>query len=210
MTVTQSLVAFCIAAGLLTMAPGLDTALVLRTAAAEGPRGAALAALGVVMGCLTWGAAVAFGLGALLAASEVAFTALKWAGALYLVWLGLNLIFRPRSRLVLELAQGATTSGSRGWLRRGYLTNLLNPKVGVFYVSFLPQFLPTHVAAGPFIFLLATLHASMGILWFALLIVATRPIARALKHPAVIRRLDRLTGVVFLSFGVKLALVRQH
>jgi threonine/homoserine/homoserine lactone efflux protein len=207
---TQSLVAFCIAAGLLTIAPGLDTALVLRTAAAEGPRDAALAALGVVMGCLTWGAAVAFGLGALLAASELAFTVLKWAGALYLVWLGLNLIFRPRSRFALELAAGAASSASRGWLRRGYLTNLLNPKVGVFYVSFLPQFLPAHVAAGPFIFLLATLHALMGLLWFALLILATRPIARALKRPAVIRRLDRITGVVFLSFGVKLALVRQH
>lgn len=210
MTITQALATFCIAAGLLTIAPGLDTALVLRTAAAEGPKSAALAALGVVMGCLTWGAAVAFGLGALLAASEPAFTVLRWAGALYLVWLGVNLILKPRSQVALEPADGAASPSSRNWLGRGYLTNLLNPKVGVFYVSFLPQFLPAHVAAGPFIFLLAVLHALMGIVWFALLIVATRPIARALKRPSVIRRLDRLTGVVFLTFGVKLALVRQR
>src|SRR5690348_9565355 len=210
MTIAQALIAFCIAAGLLTITPGLDTALVLRTAAAEGPRGAALAALGVVMGCLTWGAAAAFGLGALLAASKLAFDVLKWAGALYLVWLGLNLLLKPRSRFDLELAARAVSSRHRSWLGRGYLTNLLNPKVGVFYVSFLPQFLPAHVAAGPFIFLLAALHAVMGLVWFGLLIVATRPIARALKRPAVIRRLDRMTGVVFLSFGVKLALVRQH
>lgn len=209
MTVTQALIAFCIAAGLLTIAPGLDTALVLRTTASEGPKGAALASLGVVMGCLTWGAAVAFGLGALLAASQIAFTALKWAGALYLVWLGVNLILKPRSRFELELAGRVAAPSSRGWLVRGFLTNLLNPKVGVFYVSFLPQFLPAHVPAGPFIFLLAALHALMGLMWFALLITATRPVARALKRPAVVRRLDQLTGLVFLGFGVKLALVRR-
>jgi threonine/homoserine/homoserine lactone efflux protein len=211
MTIAQALAAFCIAAGLLTIVPGLDTALVLRTAAAEGPKGAALAGFGIVLGCLTWGAAVAFGLGALLAASQLAFTALKWAGALYLVWLGLTLLFKPRSRFVLELAdRAAAAPRSRSWLGRGYLTNLLNPKVGIFYVSFLPQFLPAHVPAGPFIFLLAVLHALMGIVWFGILIVATRPIARALKRPSVVSRLDRLTGLVFVSFGVKLALVRQR
>ena len=211
MTIAQALVAFCIAAGLLTIAPGLDTAIVLRTAAAEGPRRAALAAVGVVMGCLTWGAAVALGLGALLAASELAFTVLKWVGALYLFWLGLHLLLKPRSRFDLQLADpgGAVPPDSGSWLGRGYFTNLLNPKVGVFYVSFLPQFLPAHVSAGPFIFVLAVLHALMGIAWFALLILATRPVARALKRPSVIRRLDRLTGVVFLGFGVKLALIRQ-
>ena len=210
MTIAQALVAFCIAAGLLTIAPGLDTALVLRTAAAEGPRNAARAALGVVVGCLTWGVAAAFGLGALLLASQLAFTVVKWAGAVYLCWLGLNLLLKPRSRFDLGLTDPTASPSSRGWLARGYLTNLLNPKVGVFYVSFLPQFLPAHVEAGPFILLLAVLHALMGVVWFALLIIATRPIARALKRPSVIRRLDRLTGLVFLGFGVKLALVRQH
>jgi threonine/homoserine/homoserine lactone efflux protein len=210
MTVAQALATFCIAAGLLTIAPGLDTALILRTAAAESQRDATLAGLGIVLGCLTWGAAVALGLGALLAASEVAFTVLKWAGALYLVWLGVNLLLRPRSHFAFDLAAATGSPGNRNWLGRGYLTNLLNPKVGVFYVSFLPQFLPSHVPAGPFIFLLAALHALMGVLWFGLLIIATRPIARTLKRPAVVRRLDRLTGIVFVSFGVKLALARQH
>ncbi|MHB8816242.1 MAG: LysE family translocator [Steroidobacteraceae bacterium] len=211
MTIAQALAAFCIAAGLLTIVPGVDTALVLRTAAAEGPKDAALAGFGIVLGCVTWGAAVAFGLGALLAASQLAFTVLKWAGALYLVWLGLTLLFRPRSRFVLEPAdRAAAVPRSRSWLGRGYLTNLLNPKVGIFYVSFLPQFLPARVPAGPFIFLLAVLHALMGIVWFGILIVATRPIARILKRPSVVSRLDRLTGLVFVSFGVKLALIRQR
>lgn len=210
MTVTQALLAFAIAAGLLTLAPGLDTALVLRTAAAEGPRGAALAALGIVMGCLTWGAAVAFGLGALLAASAIAFSALKWAGALYLVWLGLHLLARPRSHFAPELADRCRAGSGHSSLARGYLTNLLNPKVGVFYVSFLPQFLPAHVPATPFIFLLALLHALMGVAWFAVLILATRPIAQALRRSSVVRRLDRVTGIVFVSFGIRLALTGRH
>jgi threonine/homoserine/homoserine lactone efflux protein len=94
-------------------------------------------------------------------------------------------------------------------MRRGFLTNLLNPKVGVFYVSFLPQFLPDGVPAGPFIFLLAALHALMGLAWFALLIAATRPIAGALQRAAVVRWLDRVTGGVFLGFGLRLALERR-
>ena len=166
------------------------------------------AAVGIITGCLVWGAAVALGLGALLAASKLAFTVLKWAGAAYLVWLGLNLILKPRS--AFDLAAGAPSAqGDFAWMRRGLLTNLLNPKVGVFYISFLPQFLPAGVAAAPFIFLLAAIHAALGLAWSACLIGATRPIAGALRKTSVVRWLDRLTGGVFLGFGVRLALERR-
>ena len=208
MTVAQALIAFAVAAGLLTLAPGLDTALVLRAAAVEGPKRAALAAIGIGAGCLAWGAVAALGLTALLQASALAFTALKWAGAAYLVWLGLNMLLRPRVRFEVTAA-APSGQGDAAWLRRGLLTNLLNPKVGVFYVSFLPQFLPRGVAPAPFIFLLAGLHVVMGLIWFACLIAATQPIATALKRPAVVRWLDRATGAVFLGFGVKLALERR-
>lgn len=209
MTVIQALLAFTLAAGLLTLTPGLDTALVLRTAAVEGPRRAAFAALGIVGGCLAWGAAVALGLGALLQASALAFNLLKWAGAAYLVWLGIGLILRPRDRFEVGTAAEAADGGDTAWMRRGFLTNLLNPKVGVFYVSFLPQFLARGVAPGPFMFALAVIHAVLGVAWFAVLIGATRPIAGALKKAAVVRWLDRLTGGVFLGFGLKLALERR-
>ena len=208
MTVLQALLAFSAAAALLTVTPGLDTALVLRTAAVEGPKRAALAGLGIIAGCLVWGAAVALGLAALLDASRFAFTVLKWAGAVYLVWLGLNLIFKPRDRFEVDDA-ATSASGGLAWMRRGFLTNLLNPKVGVFYVSFLPQFLPQGVPAAPFIFLLAALHGLMSVFWFGALIAATQPIAGALRRPAVVRWLDRLTGGVFLGFGVRLALERR-
>lgn len=208
MTIVQALSAYVVAAGLLTITPGLDTALILRTAAVEGPKRAAFAALGINVGCLVWGAAVALGLGALLAASAVAFTVLKWAGAAYLVWLGVNLILKPRD--TFEVATGAKRGGGDfTWMRRGFLTNLLNPKIGVFYISFLPQFLPTGVQAAPFIFLLAVVHVLIGSCWSACLIAGTRPIAGVLQRAAVVRWLDRVTGGVFLAFGVKLALERR-
>jgi len=204
-TVAAALIAYLAAATLLTITPGLDTAIVLRTSAVEGPRRAALAALGVICGCLAWGIAAALGLGVLLAASHLAYTVLRWAGAAYLAWLGIKLILQPRSQLDL-----AAAGGPRGnWLARGLLNNLLNPKIGVFYVSFLPQFVPAQVAAGPFIFLLAAIHALLGVIWFAALIAATSPIKRWLSRQLVMRWIDRVTGAVFIGFGLRLALDRR-
>jgi len=208
MTIPQALVAFGVAAGLLTITPGLDTALVLRTAAVEGPKKAWLAAIGIFLGTLAWGAMVALGLGALFAASALAFAILKWAGAAYLVWLGANLILKPRDRFEITTAV-AVPDTRRAWLWRGLFNNLLNPKVGVFYASFLPQFVPARVPAAPWMFMLAGLHVLMGVAWFAALIGATRPIAGVLQKAAVVRWLDRVTGGVFLGFGVRLALSRR-
>jgi threonine/homoserine/homoserine lactone efflux protein len=207
MTLETALIAYVAAASLLTITPGLDTALVLRTLVVEGPRRAMVAASGIVSGLLVWGLAVALGLSVLLAASQLAYDLLRWAGAAYLAWLGLNLIFRPRLRFDLAAAAGAP-SGANWWLR-GLLTNLLNPKVGVFYVSFLPQFVPAHVAAAPFMLLLAAIHAGLGLAWFAILVGASRPLRRAMERPAVVRWLDRATGAVFLGFGARLALARR-
>jgi len=205
MSLETALIAYVAAAALLTITPGLDTAMVLRTAAVEGRRQAGLAALGIVCGCLAWGVAVALGLGVLLAASQSAYVALKWAGAAYLVWLGANLIFRPRSKFDLS----APSAPAGNWWARGFLTNLLNPKVGVFYVSFLPQFVPAGVPAAPFIVLLAAIHAVLGLAWFAGLILATAPLKRWLQRAVVVRWLDRVTGVVFIGFAAKLALDRR-
>ncbi len=98
--------------------------------------------------------------------------------------------------------------GAGLWLRRGLFTNLLNPKVGVFYVAFLPQFTPAGVPAGPFIAALVAIHIVEGALWFAALIAATQPLGRWLRRPAVARGMNRATGAVFIGFGAKLALSR--
>jgi len=204
--VAASLLAFVLAAGLLTVTPGVDTALVLRAATVEGTRRAALAALGIGLGCLVWGAAVAVGLAALLNSAPLAYTLLSWAGAAYLCWLGLRMLLRPRSSMQ-HGAEAAAASG-RAWFLRGLLGNLLNPKIGVFYVSFLPQFVPADMPPGPWTFGLACLHVVLGLAWCAVLILAIRPLGQALRRPRVVRALDRLTGAVFIGFGVKLALSR--
>ncbi len=210
MTITHSLLTYLFAAGVLTITPGVDTVMVLRTATLEGPRRAAFAALGIGLGCLVWGALVALGLGALLAASEVAFTGLKWAGAAYLVWLGIGLIRKPRTGLdVAGPERAAGAAGAREWLRRGLFTNLLNPKVGVFYVTLLPQFVPEGVPVAGYTFLLAVIHVGLGLLWGLALIGAAVPLGRTLKRPAVVRGMDRLTGCVFIAFGARLALTRR-
>ena len=208
MTILQALLAFTVAAGLLTLTPGLDTALILRTAAVEGPKRAVLAMVGILAGCFAWGGLVAVGLGAVLQASAVAFGILKWAGAAYLVWLGIGLILRPRDSF--EVAEAPVLKGSDfAWMRRGFLSNMLNPKMGVFYVSFLPQFLPDGVPAAPFMLLLTTIHVLLGVVWLGLLIAATQPVAKILKRAAVVRWLDRATGGVFVAFGLRLALDRR-
>lgn len=199
-----SLIAFTLAAALLTVTPGLDTALVLRTAAAEGARRAFAAALGICLGCLAWGALVAVGLGMLIEASELAYLALKWIGACYLFYLGVRLILARRGEIEAE-----EPAGKANWFLRGLLTNLLNPKVGAFYVSFLPHFIPAGANVPSATFLLAAVHAALGLAWFALLIGATRPLARALRNPALVRGLDRATGAVLIFFGLRLAFSRQ-
>jgi threonine/homoserine/homoserine lactone efflux protein len=210
MTAIQSLLLFSLAAGLLTITPGLDTTLVLRTSASEGPRPASFAAVGIALGCLVWGAAAASGLTALLAAAPVAFEVLRWVGAIYLVWLGLKMIFsRSRGLDLTDAAGPPVPTRGVGWMRRGLLTNLLNPKIGVFYVTFLPQFVPAGVSAGPWMLLLAVMHVVFGLIWFAVLIAATLPLSRVLRRPAVARWIDRIAGGVLIGFGARLALSRR-
>jgi threonine/homoserine/homoserine lactone efflux protein len=211
MTVGQALLSFTLAAGLLTIAPGLDTALVLRTAAVEGRRQALRAGIGICFGCLLWGAAASFGLSALLAVSGFAYNVLRIVGAIYLGYLGIRLVVRAfastssNSAVGIVLKENNSQNGSR-WLKRGLLTNLLNPKVGVFYLSFLPQFIPAGVQVWSFSILLAVIHAMEGLLWFLLLTNATEFLSGWLRRRRVVMALDSAMGAIFIGFGLRLAL----
>lgn len=204
MTVEQSLFAFTLAAIVLAATPGIDTALVLRMSISAGARRGLGAAFGIAAGCLLWGAVVATGLGALLAASGTVFTVVKFLGAAYLVWQGVLLL---RSRGLRTDAPAVTAEGETvgSAFAKGFLTNALNPKVGIFYLTLLPQFVPAGVGMASFSFLLASVHVAMSLLWFVLLIALTQRSVRFLQKPSVVAALDRLTGVVFLAFGLKLA-----
>ena len=204
MSPLEAILAFTAAAALLTITPGLDTALVLRTAAVEGPRRAMLAGAGICLGCLVWGAAASAGLGALLAVSSAGYDALRLVGAGYLGYLGITLLLRRPAPP--EPASLGRTSG--GWFLRGLLTNLLNPKVGVFYLTFLPQFVPAGTPVTAFSLLLAAIHATQGLLWFGALTTATQAFSSWLMRPRIVTVLDRATGLLLLAFGVRLVLDR--
>ncbi len=206
MSITDNLLAFTFAATLLTLTPGLDTALVLRTATVEGKQQALRAALGINAGCLLWGAAVAFGLGALIAVSELAFNLLKYCGAAYLAWLGLNMLLRPRRSFAPAEADG---NPGANWFLKGMLGNVLNPKVGVFYVSFLPQFIPQGQPLVLWTFGLVSIHVALGLIWSLLLIGATRSLSGVLQREKVIQWMDRTTGMIFVLFAARLALSRR-
>ncbi|MEZ0582604.1 LysE family translocator [Erwinia sp. STN24] len=203
-----SLLTFLFAITLLTMTPGFDTALILRTSAASGWKKALATSMGVNAGCMTWGTAVGVGLGALLLASEVAYNILRLAGAAYLLWLGVGLLLKPRSAFQEALPQ-AKQDGYRRVFMRGFLGNLLNPKVGIFYVSFLPQFIPAGGSVALWSIGMAFTHVVVGTLWNGMLIACTHYFAEKLRKPAVIKIMDRLTGCVFIGFAAKLALAKR-
>jgi threonine/homoserine/homoserine lactone efflux protein len=210
-TSQHTLIAFLIASGLLTITPGLDTALVLRTVAMGGERRAIAASLGICLGLLTWGFSTSVGLGVLLNASRLAYNVLRVVGACHLVFLGCKMFSRSGLTFVQKVDLDPTLAGNsaRGddqgrWFVRGLLTNLLNPKVGVFYVTFLPLFIQAGTSVVGFSMRLASIHVIEGILWFAVLIAAVRPLSVWLRKMRVAKTFDRITGAVFVGFGLRL------
>ncbi len=225
MTLGQAALSFAALAALMTLTPGLDTAIVLRATIRSGARAGWATAGGVVCGVLAWGVAGALGVSAALAASRTAFEILRVAGAVYLGWLGLRLLVRAArgsydvgvgdvqavdvatSRAPAGSARAGLTRGGSAWsdARIGLATNLLNPKVGAFYLAVLPQFLVEGVPPAAMGILLAAIHAAEGLAWFAVLIGAAHAARGLLAGDRVQRSLDALTGLVLLAFGARLA-----
>jgi len=207
MTITSALLSFAVVAALLTITPGLDTALVLRSALVQGKRLAIATGLGIISGGLVWGVAAAVGLAALLRASELAFSILKLIGAAYMIYLGLRMLWtrviRPRADTV-EIAARLPRHWWGSW-SKGLLTNLLNPKVGAFYVAVLPQFLVPGTNDILMGVLLAGVHGVETAVWFALIIFGAHSVRRWLDRPVVQRSIDGVTGTALVGFGVALA-----
>ncbi|TMR13452.1 LysE family translocator [Nonomuraea turkmeniaca] len=203
MDIAGSVWSFAAVVALLTITPGLDTALVLRTSLLAGKRPAWGVTLGIQLGTLIWGVLTAAGLSALLAASQPAYDALRWAGAAYLVWMGLRMLLARHDPQ--ELPEQRQEVGFGTGFGRGLMTNLLNPKVGAFYVAMLPQFLPSEGPHALMGLLLAGVHVVEGLVWSAALIGFASLMSGFLRSAAVRRFLDRLTGVVIVGFGVRLA-----
>lgn len=169
----------------------------------DGPRQAMLAGGGVVTGVLAWGLIAALGLGALLTVSEIAFRIVQIAGAAYLIWMGIGML-RVAIRPARQGSAHVEAPRAPNWFLRGVMTNLLNPKVGVFYVSFLPLFLPNGVSVVPFSVLLAGIHATTGLVFFATITAATAPFRKLSAGAHFPRVLDGITGSVLILSALRL------
>ncbi|MFC4912379.1 LysE family translocator [Actinomadura gamaensis] len=207
MAISTALWSFALVAGLMTLTPGLDTALILRTAALGQRRRAWGVVLGIQTGTLVWGAFASLGVTALLTASHVAYTTLRWVGAAYLVWMGVRILWTSLRRLPAEALAEVGPEPDRlrdGW-RRGAFTNLLNPKVGALYMALLPQFIPADVPHLPFGMALASIHVAFGLAWSAVLVTFAHALRSWLAKPSARKIMDRVTGGVIAAFGIRLA-----
>lgn len=204
-TTTHALITFSAVAALMTITPGLDTALVLRSAVILGRRRAFATALGVGTGALVWGAAAATGVSMLLAASHAAYTALRIIGAAYLLWMGIGMLRAARRGELPAAADRAPESGLLRAFLRGAGTNLLNPKVGAFYVAMFPQFMPAHVSHLAMGLAFAGVHDVEAVLWFTVLILCAHRARAWFAQRRVKRAMDAVTGTVLVGFGVELA-----
>ncbi|EME52512.1 lysine exporter protein LysE/YggA [Amycolatopsis decaplanina DSM 44594] len=196
-----TLLTFTAAAAVIVIVPGPDQALLLQTSAAAGRPAAVRTAGGVLLGIVLWGVASVLGLSALLANGSVAFRIVTVVGAVYLVWLGITALRSAVS--AAHPAPRREDRGNSGFFLRGLLMNCLNPKIGLFYLSILPQFLPGSAASalGPELVLFA-IYVTVSALWLFGFAFAAGSLHPFLNRPRVKRTLDSVVGVILLGLGV--------
>ena len=192
---------------LLTVTPGADMAMVSRSVFTGGRCDAFATTLGISAGCLAWAGASALGVAALLAASQTAYDALRLVGAVYLVWLGVQSLLAARRGLAPAAPEEAVARGNP--FRQGLLTNLFNPKIAVFYSTFLPQFIGPGDSALMVSMLLACVHIALGIAWLSLYAWLLARAVEAFKGSRLRRALDAFTGTVLVGLGLRLAAKRR-
>jgi len=197
--------AFAIAATLIVLLPGPDTLVVIRGLLRGGRSRGLATTVGVLCGLVIWVGAASLGLSAVLKASKVGYEALRIVGAVYLVWLGVNAL-RTRG----AVPSTGDTSPRRDLLGSGFvaglLTDLLNPKVGVFFVTFLPSFVPHGYDVGTTCLLFGAIFVVLTALYFAALLALAKRVTGWMTTPRIRRRLDTITGTVLVGLGLRLAL----
>ena len=198
---------FLVFAVVLIVIPGPDFAVVTKNTLAGGSRRGRWTAVGVASSNFVQGTAAACGLGALIVRAEPAFEAIKWAGVAYLVFLGaqaLRSAVRGQYRPLDEDDEAAARTRSLAGWRQGFLSNITNPKVLVFYLAVLPQFLTPGANLG-WLLMLAWSHAALSLAYLLVLIAALNRARRLLARRQVRRSLDATTGAVLLGFSARLA-----
>jgi len=206
--VDTQLIAFAGVSLLLAVTPGPDMAVVTKNALAHGRRGVLLTTTGIAVALAIWVTATAVGLSALLRSSADLLFVLKLIGAAYLAYLGLSTLIESRRQPADLLASAPPTGPAGAIFRQGFLSAISNPKLGVFFVTFLPQFVEPGQVVLPALLELGLIFALIGWTWmnvYGLLITRLRAVITA---PRVRQWMARITGVVLLGFGARLALER--
>lgn len=199
------MIAFIGVVAVIVVLPGPDMALVLQNGLARGRRAALETALGITAGLLVWAVAAALGIAALLHASAPAFTALKLAGAAYLVWLGAGALLAAWRGTAADVgARPARRKASP--FRQGLLTNLLNPKIALVFTTLIPQFVDAGEPAVPQTLLLAAIFIAMGLVWLTSYALLVAKIGALLDRSVVRRVVNAVTGTVLTALGVRVAL----
>ncbi|MEV4619962.1 LysE family translocator [Asanoa sp. NPDC049573] len=198
---------FALAALVLIMIPGPDQALMTRSTLVGGRVAGLLTMAGGVLGLAVHATAAAVGLSALLLASATAFTVLKIVGAAYLLWVGLQTLRAAARSAPAETRTEGVRLRPLTAVRQGFLSNALNPKVALFFVTFLPQFLSTADSATAtrlHALLLSGVFALLYLAWFGLYVTAVNGLGRFLRRPRVKAGIERVTGVLLVAFAVRL------
>jgi len=202
-------VPFLLVAVVIVITPGVDMALITKNALAHGRSAAVATAFGVSTGIALWALAAAAGLAAVVAASAEAFTVLKLAGAAYLIYLGVRALLAA-GRLSSPLTRGATRPlRPEVAFRQGFVNNLLNPKIAVFFTSLLPQFVGHGSSPLAGFLLLGAVFDAIGLVWLTLFALAAARGRASLARPRVKAVLDSISGVVLVGLGVRLAVERR-
>jgi RhtB (resistance to homoserine/threonine) family protein len=210
--VTTALLGFALAATLVILAPGPDFMLVMRNTVRGGRRAGWVTACGTLSGLTVWALAAALGLSALLRVSHVAYDVLRFCGAAYLIWLGVTSLISFRRKRTDRARAGADLAAlgqapvrpARAYLN-GMLSNLLNPKISVFFMAFLPAFVPAGASTSQFSLVLGAWFIAETGLWLAVVAWLADRGVRWLRRPRVQRWLERITGIVLIGFGLRLA-----
>lgn len=206
--IDSQLLAFAGVSLLLAVTPGPDMAVVTKNALAHGRRGVLLTTSGIALALVIWVSATAVGLSALLRASGEVLLLLKIAGAGYLAYLGIRTLLESRARPGDLLADTPPAAPAHAVFRQGFFSAISNPKLGVFFVTFLPQFVLPGQAVLPRLFELGVVFAVIGWVWMNLYGLFVTRLRAVITAPRVRQWMQRVTGVVLLGFGARLALER--
>ncbi|MCM3602361.1 LysE family translocator [Robertmurraya korlensis] len=191
------------------MSPGIDTALITKRTISDGRNDGYKMALGITTGSLVHTFAAAFGLSAILMQSAVAFEIVKYAGAIYLIYLGLSSFITMKNKNVIKIEKQNNYEIKKSAFKQGLLSNVLNPKVAMFFLTFLPQFVKTGADATQQFIMMGIIYTVLSITWFFVYVFFINYLREWLMSPKVKRIMDKVTGLVLIGFGLKLAFDKQ-